>query len=135
MGACASCAASGTTSEEVYRVEVVSSKREPDASSKAEKEEPVVSVKATMEADEEEDEMRNFPFTLHETLGSGQFAEVRIGKHKGTGETVAVKVVEKRDLKSESVAKVSPGARIFLLWLNCGGVCVFVRPRSPYYIG
>ena len=37
-------------------------------------------------------------YDLHETLGSGGFAKVKLGVHKLTGEKVAVKIMNKKQL-------------------------------------
>ena len=39
-------------------------------------------------------------FTLDKTIGSGTFGKVKVGKHLPTGETVAIKVLEKSKIKS-----------------------------------
>ena len=37
-------------------------------------------------------------YELHETIGSGGFAKVKLGTHILTGEKVAVKIMDKRQL-------------------------------------
>ncbi|KAG0694543.1 Maternal embryonic leucine zipper kinase [Chionoecetes opilio] len=46
-------------------------------------------------------------YDLHETIGSGGFAKVKLATHLLTGEKVAVKIMDKRQLGSLST-KISP---------------------------